>query len=163
MIRIGFSRRDRNHLSRLIRHMTGSPVSHCWFLIDEPFFGVEMVIEASEFGYRIIPYAGYEKANTIVTLVEPRWPIEDAVRASAAWLGSRYDFAGLFGMGAVLVGRWLRRKLKNPFTSAHALFCSEAVVRTLQLAQYPGAGALDPENTSPADLLAFLKAEGPAA
>jgi len=67
---------------------------------------------------------------------------------------------GLFGIFLTLVARWFKRKKwKNPFTSANALFCSEAVVRVMKAAAYPGAGRLGDETTTPQELLDFLAAE----
>lgn len=73
------------------------------------------------------------------------------------YVGSRYDFEGLIGMTWVMIGRWLRRKWKNPFRSAKNVFCSEAVIRAML--DSPGYGAacpLDPES-SPEDLLLYFE------
>ena len=39
------------------------------------------------------------------------------------------------------------------------MFCSEAIVRTLQAANYPGASALDPASTTPEALLEFMEGQ----
>jgi len=157
MIRIGFSTHQNNVMSRLIRWFTGSKVSHTWLLIEDAFFGVEMVMEATETGFRLIPYTNFKaEGNDIVAVLDPAHPLDAGVRQAALWLGERYDFTGLFGSAFVLLGRWLKRKWRNPFDAPQSMFCSEAVTRVLQAAAYPGAQNLDPAATTPQDLLDFL-------
>lgn len=158
MIRVGFSTHTKSILSRIIRWFTGSKASHAWLLVDDPFFGMEMVMEATETGFRFIPYDNFKaEGNDIVAVLEPAYPLDEGVRQAARWLGESYDFAGLFGSIFVMMGRWLRRKWRNPFDKAHSMFCSEAVVQVLQAAKYPGAEKFDPSATTPQDLLDFLQ------
>jgi hypothetical protein len=161
MIRVGFSTQLKNPLSRLIRWLTKSKASHAWLLFDDTFFGLRMVMEATEVGFRILPFSNFQaEGNDIVAIVQPAAPLEDGVMAAGQWLGESYDFAGLLGTSFVLLGRWLRRKWKNPLASPHAMFCSEAVVRVIQAAKYPGSEALVPASTTPQDLLNFFSRTG---
>lgn len=161
MICVGFSTHSGNVVSRLIRWMTGSKASHTWLLVDDALFGTEMVMEATEVGFRFITYSRFKaEGNDIVTVVTPAFPLKPGMRQAAMWLGERYDFGGLLGSAVVLLGRWLRRKWKNPLGSSKAMFCSEAVVRVMQAAGYPGSAALDPESITPQDLLDFLTKVG---
>lgn len=159
MIRIGFSTSKRNIFSAVIRWFTKSRVSHAWVLIHEPFFDMEMVLEATEFGFRMVPYETFRaKTNVIEVLtLGPSCPLDSAVKRAGRRLGEDYDFLGLFGGAIVQIGRWLKYKWRNPLASSRAMFCSEAVVYVLQDAGYPGADTLDPEATTPQDLLDFLR------
>lgn len=159
MILIGFSTVPQNPFSRLIRAMTGSRVSHAWLLDTEGFHGVEVVIEATDVGFRLIPFDVFKKQNEVVATFTPPLSLEPGVRVAARWLGERYDFAGLFATSVVLLGRWLKRRWRNPVHSSDALFCSEAVVRVLQASGYPEADKLVPEDTTPEDLLEFLESK----
>lgn len=157
MIRVGFSTQQKNVFSRVIRWITGSKASHAWILFDDTFFGLNMVMEATETGFRLIPYENFKaEGNDVVAVVEPPYPLDDGVHQAARWLGEKYDFAGLFGSIFVMFGRWLRRKWRNPFAGARSMFCSEAVVRVMQAARFPGSEAFDPEATTPQDLLDFF-------
>jgi hypothetical protein len=157
MIKVGFSTHRRNPLSALVRFLTGSKASHCWLLIqDEPFFGIPMVMEATEVGFRYIPLSVFKARNDIVAVVSSPYPLEKGVHAANAWLGKNYDFLGFFSTFFVLVGRWLKRKIKNPVRSSRAMFCSEAVARVLQASGYPGISGLDPSSVTPQDLLDLL-------
>jgi hypothetical protein len=160
MVRVGFSTHTKSVLSRIIRWFTGSKASHTWLIIEDTFFGVEMVMEATETGFRLIPFENFKaEGNDIVAIIEPVYPLDVGVRQAVRWLGESYDFAGLFGSVVVMLGRWLKRKWRNPLDRAQSMFCSEAVVRVLQASLYPGSEKFDPSATTPQDLLDFLKSE----
>lgn len=156
MIAVGFSTSKSNPISWLIRKLTGSKVSHTWLAIDDPLFG-RVVLEASELGYRLYPFARFEQSNTIIALIEPpACDMVKGVQAVADLLGTAYDVEGLFGMLVVVVGRWFHRKVRNPLRSSKTLFCSEAVARVLLAAGFPPAAGLNPESATPQDILDLL-------
>jgi hypothetical protein len=156
MIRIGFSTVTSNLVSRIIRWFSRSKASHAWLLVSDETFGLELVMEASEMGFRLVPFESFKKKNTIVALFDPVVPLESGVKEAATWLGESYDFLGLFGALFVILGRWLKRKWKNPFHSSKSMFCSEAVVRVLQSVAYPGTEGMNPDSVTPQDLLDLL-------
>jgi len=160
MIRVGFST-SRSLVSRIIRAFTRSPVSHAFLVVDDSFFGLPLVMEADRNGFVLVPFKGYADAHQVVALFEPLYPLETGVKLAAEWLGTRYDYVGVLGMFFVVVGRWFGRKVRNPLVSSRAVFCSEVLARVLMASGYPGSDALDPDNTSPAELLAFLRAANP--
>jgi hypothetical protein len=156
-VRIGFSTCRSCLISRLIRWVTQSQVSHTWLLLKEGPLSVPVVLEAvMGQGFRLVPFRVFETGNTIVATIDPVVPIEDGVREALDWLGESYDLRGMFGEAVVMLGRRLHRRWHNPFFSSHTMFCSEAVVRTLQSAHYPGTSTLNAVSTSPQDLLDFL-------
>jgi hypothetical protein len=161
MVFIGFSTPRRwNPLSALIRAMTRSRASHAWLLVEDPAFQLRLVLEAHSTGFRLISFTRFVKDNKVVALVEPAHPVDPGLPAAGEWLGESFDVLGLFGIFLTLVARWFRqRPWRNPFPTPSALFCSEAVIRTLKAAGYPGSAALDDEGTTPAALLAFLEAD----
>lgn len=159
MIGVGFSTHTANPISRLIRWFTGSKVSHCWLLLEDSFFGVDvlMVMEATETGFRLIPYENFKaQGNDVVAVIVPDHSLDAGIKHAVRWLGAGYDFAGLFGSAFVMLGRWFKRRWRNPLDSPRSMFCSEAVTLVLQAAAYPGADKLDPSATTPQDLLHFL-------
>lgn len=159
MVFVGFSTPRRwNPLSALIRVMTRSRTSHAWLLVEDPAFRLRLVLEAHSSGFRLVSFTRFVKDNVVVALVEPAQPLDGALPEAGEWLGDSFDVIGLFGIFLTLVARWFRqRPWRNPFPTPSALFCSEAVIRTLRAARYPGSDALDPESTTPAELLAFLE------
>lgn len=159
MVFVGFSTpRHWNPLSALIRAMTRSRTSHAWLLVEDPAFRLRLVLEAHSSGFRLVSFTRFVKDNIVVALVEPPHPIEPGLPEAGEWLGESFDVLGLAGIFLTLVARWFRqRPWRNPFPTASALFCSEAVIRTLRAARYPGAAALEPETTTPAELLAFFE------
>lgn len=156
MIRVGFSTCRKNLISRIIRWFSKSQTSHAWLLLEGSFLGMDMVLQATEGGFQLTPYETFKSGNDVVCLIEPVCPLDEGVRKAADWLGGNYDYFGLIGSAVVLIGRWFKRKWKNPLNAPHAMFCSEAVVYVLQAANYPGAAALDPSATTPQDLMDFL-------
>ena len=152
MVKIGFSTTNM-FLSRLIRWVTRAKVSHVWFLIE--MYGKLFVLQADIGGITITPLSDYDKKWTIIEIVTPKQDIDLA----PAWelLGQKYDYAGLLGCAWVYIGRWLKKKWKNPLASGHAMFCSEYIVDVLQADKYPNTQGLIPSSVSPEDLLELLK------
>ena len=103
-IKIGFSTSNAL-VSRLIRWVTRSRVSHTFLLIEDSFFGQDMVMEAASSGFRLIPYSVFQTGNTDVTLITPVVPIDEGVKKAVIWLGEKYNYTGDFGMLFVLLGR----------------------------------------------------------
>jgi hypothetical protein len=157
---IGFSTpKSWNPISALIRWLTGSETSHVWLRYYDDDFQRDMVLDAHETGCRLIPYDAFQKRNQVVAVVRPRVSLVEGIRFMGAHLATPYNFGGLIGMGVVLLGRWLRRKWRNPAQDAQGMFCSESVVHILQASSYPGAGMFVASETAPQDLLHFFRAE----
>jgi hypothetical protein len=107
----------------------------------------------------------FRRQNRIVKIVKPAVDLRPGFqRLVPTWLGRfDYDFAGLLTGGILTaVRRWTKRQVKNPLRSAGQVFCSEAVVRVLQAPEvdYPGAQGLDPESSTPADLMVMFDRQG---
>ena len=157
--RIGFST-TRAPLSRLIRAMTRSPVSHTFLVYRDVDFDREMVMEAVGAGFRIVPLDRFRKRNHVVRIFTPRHSIDEGLKAAVDWLGESYDARGLLGMFLLLLARSLKLRIRrrNVLARGRSLFCSEAVARACRASRYPGF-ELNPETTSPHDLFAFFEAE----
>ncbi|SEU35851.1 hypothetical protein [Stigmatella erecta] len=155
---LGFSTPRRfNPVSWLVRRFTGSECSHCFFLYWDDDFKCDMVLESHELGFRLITWPRFVANNRIVALIEPTHVLEQGFLKLGAWVGSAYDFQGLFGQSLVQLGRWLKRKWRNPSQSSQAMFCSESIVRCMQWAEHPEAATFSPKETTPQDLLAFYR------
>lgn len=158
---LGFSTpRSFNPVSWLVRRMTGSEVSHSFFLYWDDDFQCDMVLEAHEFGFRLITWKRFLTSNRVVALVEPAHSLDSGFARLGAWVGSYYDFKGLLGQAIVQLGRWLSRKWRNPSQTVRSMFCSESIVRCMEWAGHPEAKAFSPKETTPQDLLAFFRGPG---
>ncbi|MGC4114605.1 MAG: hypothetical protein QM765_08345 [Myxococcales bacterium] len=157
MVKIGFSTARGNPASLIIRALTGSKASHAWLLVRVDPFGQDFVFEASEYGVRLVPWGQFRRQNRIVAVFEPQVSLEPAMQKAGELLGAYYDFKGLVGMAFVILGRWLRRKWRNPLNTAKAMWCSELVAKVLKWAHHPGVEDLAPTRTSPQDLLDLLR------
>lgn len=162
LTRVGFSTPNYfNPVSWLVRKFTGSRASHAFFVYHDQDFDMEMVMEAHELGFRLTPLEHFKKHNTIVKIIKPKHEIDGGlVEVANRYLGSMYDYAGLFGMAVVMVGRWLHRKWTNPFRGSKYVYCSESVI--LAMRSSPGYEnlELDSENDPQALLTYFEKNEG---
>lgn len=155
--RIGFSTSKTSWVSRIIRWFTSGRSSHVFFIYWDVDFDREMVMEATQGGFRIVPFTHYE--NSIVKIVEPRYSFETGFNNAIDWLGEGYDYAGLFGMAWVELGRWLGRKWRNPLRSGTTMFCSEVVARVMLESEYPGTEGWDPQSIDPEMLIEFFEKE----
>lgn len=133
-VRVGFSTPKKfNPISWIVRKFTKSRCSHAWFLFYNSRLEMEVVMEAHELGFRIIPYEKFQQDNVVVAVLTPKHPIDKGLVAVAhRYLGTGYDFGGLIGMAIVKIGQWLKLKWSNPFRGAKSVFCSEAIYRAMQ-------------------------------
>lgn len=156
---IGFSTPKMfNPVSWLVRKLTVSKCSHAWFLYYDKDFELDMVMEAHELGFRLLPFEVFKKHNIIVKVVTPKHSIDEGLKmVGRKFLGSHYDYAGLLGMLWVVMGQFLKRKWKNPFRSSMNVFCSEAVVRAMLMSPGYANLDLDPEQEEPEDVLRFFE------
>jgi len=158
-IRIGVSTPKRwNPLSPILRRVMGTPYSHIWILLDDALFDVDMVLGTETHGFQLIPYERFLKTNNVVMVYDPdpSYHLDVGLRAVAPLIGEPYDKVGLIGMAWVMLGRWLKRKVRNPLASSKALFCSESVALVLAKSAVPEAAMLVPELATPADVVAVL-------
>lgn len=155
--RVGFSTQKYNPVSWLVRTITRSSCSHVWFLYYDQDFACDMVMDAHETGFRLIPYENFVKRNTVVAVLNPPENLDAGMAKAAKWIGTHYDFVGLFGMGMVSLARALRTNLRNPFRSQTSVFCSEAVASVMQWSHCMGTATWDPESIRPDDILEYLR------
>jgi hypothetical protein len=121
-------------------------------------WGSDFVLEAANGGVKISPYSKFQSQNNIVGVFTPKSPLDTGLKKAATeWLGEYFDYTGIVGMIFVYLGHWLRMKLRNPFAASNTMFCSELVARILRWSDYPGTADMEPEDTSPEDLLEFFE------
>ena len=148
-ITIGFSS-SSGIISKIIKWFTKGRVSHAYATYFSNTLQNMFVIEATFWGYRLIPYSKWKKYNNSVGEFECKRDLTDGLRYVSQWLGGTYDFWSAFGLGAKRwFGKWYRNPLKNP----KKLHCSEAV--TLLLKNVGLAEDMDPESTTPEDLYSY--------
>src|SRR4029077_256980 len=134
MIQIGFSTGKSSPISAAIRFFTKSKTSHAFLIYDDETLGDQYILEADIGGFQPMRYSLFKKKNNVVAEVDPIVPMGAALKAADKWVGEAYDYEGLLGNILPMVGRWFKQKWKTPFHNPKAMFCSEAVVKVLQLA-----------------------------
>jgi hypothetical protein len=153
-INICFSTTD-GYLSRWIRWVTRSPVSHALLTFYSQTLDKVMVMEATGKGFNLIPWNRWAKKNQLVArfaLDVPRDKELEALHRIADKLGAEYDTVSLFGF---FFRRWKKRGA-NPLDDPTKLICSEAVARFLQEV---GIDAFqNPGEWTPADIFQYAMA-----
>lgn len=157
--RIGFSTpKHFNPVSWLVRKFTGSTASHAFFVYHDVDFDMEMVLEAHELGFRLTPFKRFLVKNKLVGLYVPKTSIDEGLKYVAQrYLGTGYDYGGLLGQIAVQLGRWLKRKWKNPLRGATNVFCSEAVCIAMQHSSGYENFQEDPDSVDPQTLMQYFE------
>jgi len=157
--RVGFSTpKHFNPVSWLVRKVTGSKASHAFFIYRDHDFELDMVLEAHELGFRLTPLDHFKKKNHLVAVYTPVQPLDTGLKYVARrYLGTMYDYGGLFGGIVVMLGRKLKRKWRNPWRGARNVFCSEAVCIAMQ--KSPGYESFKeaPDSVDPQMLLEYFK------
>jgi hypothetical protein len=136
-------------ISRLIRKVTGSEVSHVALRLS--LEEVTVFLHADVGGVKIVPQQAFFAARTERYVFAFKDPVSP--KLAVAYIGARYDYAGLVWNLFRIMTKWLGYAWKRPLQSPHALVCSEFIAR-LGLASFVG---LDPESTTPQDLLEICK------
>lgn len=155
-LRVGFTS-SKTWVSKVIQFFTGDVVSHAFVLVEGGEVGD--VIDAAWCGFRINTT---DKIGAgIVEVLDTQVPMR--LDLAKQWLGTPYAYEALLGMAWVCFGRMLRHAWRNPMPNPHHMFCSEAIVYLMQASGEPGAEALDPLRTSPADLRRWMKTRSAAA
>ena len=138
-------------MSRIIRWVTRSPVSHAWVAFDTPTFG-RVVMQAETWGYEIRPWDLWQQQNIRVAEFVPIGPdvAPSIVELAPQYLGRKYDWKG-----AILAGlwRWCGRWIKGRFNTPYRLMCSEATLRIFQHSEYSSLSHFDAEVTHPRRVL----------
>ena len=151
IIAILFSK-NNSPLSRAIRWITKSPVSHV--SIQANLFDIPLVMEATLLGVRMVERSKWADDNELVESYRVE-VLESSFRWALLALNERYDVLGLLGFIPVMVGRSLGLLWRNPLVSPSATVCSELVTRVLHVT--PGFFDVDPEQVTPEDLRRICK------
>jgi hypothetical protein len=159
--KVGFSTpKTWNPVSALIKKMDDSDVSHAWVCYWDETLQMDLVLDAHETGFELIPFEEFKKNNTIIDLIDPQWDLTPGIRHLAGKLGSSYDYLGALGLVFIRLGQWLRRRWHNPFRNPRLEFCSESVMVALQASGFPGTDVICPEDFFPEDAREFLRLAG---
>ncbi len=117
---------------------------------------MRIIMQAKAWGFELRPLKRWLKKNILVAEFKPKAkPLDSALLSIAELLGTKFDFkSGI----CVLIRSFLLRWTKAAFSlrvgsSPSKLICSEAVIRLLGKADYQTVRGLDPETTSPGELL----------
>lgn len=141
-------------ISRLIRWALRSPVSHVYLEYPSGMWGGQWAAEATKGGVRKVP--GWKARKHVHTEFVVRFDARPGFEAVGKFLGTEYDYRGAVLLGVlVLAWRWFKVKLRHPFRSSKAQFCSEFVTRFFQASGIPETRDWEVEKSGPDRLLRF--------
>lgn len=132
---IGFSRKKKSWISKIIRWFTRSEWSHTFIIYqDEPEI---LVAEAGTFEVVLVPITKYESAKYVTTFFFPdpekigRDRIEAGISRARKNIEKTYGWLQLLGFVPVVIAkRLLGLKIKNPMRGG--VVCSELVLECLR-------------------------------
>ena len=157
-ITIGFST-TKLFVSRFIRRITGSSCSHAFIAFNDASLKMRMVMQAESWGYELRPWNRWQRGNILVAEFRPTGPkLDDALRKLARRLGTKFDYRSfvIIGIKSIFTSWYRNRFSLSPERDPWKLTCSEAVIRFLNFGRYRTVRDLDPETTSPGELLRAL-------
>ena len=144
--------------SRFIQRLLKQPINHALLVYKDPVWGGLFAAEVDGEGLRVLPFEIARKRFDLLELWRCNVDLSVGMSAVRFMIGSRYDFLGMIaGVFRILWWRLTGRRTTYKLHSKDRLFCSEFVTHVLQQASVPRADVLDPPNTSPGALRAWLR------
>lgn len=131
-ISLGFSRTN-NFPSRAIRWFTKSHISHVYIRVYDRFFKAPFILSSDWGGVQFDLAEKFDMENIAVEeyiIDDPR--LDDAIRKNFWHLGKGYAYVKLFNWAwAIILKRWVVRKVKDPATNPTKLICVDYVLYVL--------------------------------
>jgi hypothetical protein len=124
----------RSWVSRVIRWLINSPVSHVAVLYLDETMDLHVILEANTCGYSLTAWEVWIRRNQVVRTINVEADLNAGLRTVVRCMGQENAFWRRFGRKA----------------------CSEVAVKILQAGGCPRVRTAIPESTSPADLLQLL-------
>lgn len=151
---IGFST-TKKIISRIIRWISKSKVSHAWIGFYDETLEMKMVMQAEMTGYEVIPISRWKRKNILkYVFTSDSLPLHDGLLYIAKYLGVEYDFLSALKTG---LKRWFKKLFKRPLQSPKKLMCSESVTLALQKAGAKCVYNVNTEMISPGELLKLVE------
>ena len=155
MISLVFTRSRRFSIfSWMVRYLTDSDISHVG--ISTQVLGIDIIVHSTIGGVQVETRRNFEQNNIVVFEKELRIPDgEDALKFTLnKHLGNPYDYLALPGLAfLLLLKKWFKILVKNPYMAPNALICSEFVLSLRGESRIPEWKILAEENTTPQDPL----------
>ena len=141
-------------VSRLIRWVLRSKVSHVFIEYPSGMWGGRWAAEATKGGVRKVPTR--KARHHVYTEFVCRFDARPGLVGAAKYVGDEYDYSGAVILGVLaLLWRWFKVKLRRPLRHSKAQFCSEFVARVLMGVKEVDVSDWDPEQADPDRMLCF--------
>jgi hypothetical protein len=132
---VGFSRSPRL-LSKIIRWVEGSEVSHVYIKFRSDFLERDIIYEASGTEVKFVNEFTFLKRSEVIAEFDLSIPVQEyrrAVQYAMDQVGKPYGFLSLIGLGLVKVANKFGYRTKNVFKDGNrAYICSELTAEVLE-------------------------------
>lgn len=152
MIKLVFTARP-NWISRFIRWITKSPVSHVFIEYESKTFGGKWALEAWVPSVRSIPsHLAKENVYEEKTLLHKSFDVPTALMELGKYVGAPYDYKSVLMFIPMIIFKKIVAKWRHPLVTNKSQFCSELTARFLMLLKLPGTEEWEPECITPYDI-----------
>jgi hypothetical protein len=143
-------------ISRIIRWVLRSEVSHVFIEYPSSIWGGRWVAEATKGGVRKVQ--AYKSRHHVYAEFICKFDVRSGLANAAKYVGDEYDYSGAIILGLLaLLWRWFKVKLRKPLRASKSQFCSEFVARVLMGMKEVQVEGWDPEQAGPDRLLQFCR------
>jgi len=150
MVSIVLFHNTTSFLAKIISWIEGSQISHSALKVDVS--GVPWILHAAWGGVAFVPMSEIMGNHIVVAEFEIIPDISVEFEIAKGRVGQAYDALTLFGYIPVILGRFFRIGVNNPFYSKSAEVCSELVVEMDVNHKIHEFDSLDPADIDPQDL-----------
>lgn len=141
-------------ISRLIRWVLRSQVSHVFIEYPSDMWGGRWVAEATKGGVRKVQ--AQKARHHVAAEFKCKFDTRVGLASAAEYVGDAYDYSGAVLLGVLaLLWRWFKVKVRRPLRASKAQFCSEFVARILMSVPEVMVADWDPEQSGPDRLYCF--------
>jgi hypothetical protein len=144
---------------RMIRYLTQSDFNHVFLSYKSDMWGGWWATQVDDDGVRLLPLEKVvgKKKMPVECYETVSSDVFDGLVSVRDYIGSRYDWRGIFGfLVKLIVWRLFGKRILNPFHDRAKMFCSEFVMLILQKANIGNTMNYDASSASPEDVRKFL-------
>lgn len=152
---VGFST-GSSIVARLIRWFTQSKISHVYVRYYDCSLGTWMVIGAKFLGVEVESFSKFKEKSKIIFEFKCLKSLDVALKTMSSRIGQPYDFPALLGMSwVVLMWKWMKVRIVNPFSDSRTFICTEFVMDILRMGRLNGLPGYGSESVTPEELFKF--------
>jgi len=151
--------KENSLYARIIRYLINGSVNHVFFIFWSEDWHDYLSMETDWRGTVLVP-----AKDLVQSMYKVRYfqclnkDLVEGLLANFDLVGKKYAWSSIFGfLLKIIYQNTFKRIIPNPIRSKNRVFCSELAVDVLKKSGVGFSKNLDPESTSPEDLLDLIK------